>query len=307
MDRRIITLLSLLSLAAGHGLWAAPPVANAEPVSHLLDGRTFYGRERVKGGEERNQVYIFRDGTFEARWWVTAGLHAGPYIARMEGDAILFDAETPGALAEAGPARWQGRVVGDHIEVTGVVQRQNGPPIEVAGRADLGERVRDRILLEQELELARKLPAPGTPEAEQALQRSLQNRTVADISNLATALVSWLADQVPKPDLTGTDPGKVVDLQAYRPVTAGLLRQMLVPKYLSEIPATDGWGHPIEMRLNMKALQGKHVMCLRSPGHDGRFSGESYKVGTFPPDDLDQDIVWCDGFFVRLPELARHP
>lgn len=63
-------------------------------------------------------------------------------------------------------------------------------------------------------------------------------------------------------------------------------------------------GRPIEMRVNLKAPRGKHVMCLRSPGANGKFSGDSYSVGTFPPDDVDQDIVWRDGWFARSPKKA---
>ena len=68
------------------------------------------------------------------------------------------------------------------------------------------------------------------------------------------------------------------------------------------IPFAKGWGHPIEMRLNLEALEGKHVMCLRSPGRDGKFSADSYTMGSFPAADFDQDVVWCDGYFIRWPK-----
>jgi hypothetical protein len=127
---------------------------------------------------------------------------------------------------------------------------------------------------------------------------------MAQIRNLGTALFAWLVDQVPQPGLAATDPGGIVRLQSYPLVTAEQVRQRLVPRYLEKLGTTDGWGRPIEMRVNLKAVQGAHVMCLRSPGRDGRFSGNSYTVGSFPPDDLDQDIVWCDGFFVRWPDKS---
>ena len=59
-------------------------------------------------------------------------------------------------------------------------------------------------------------------------------------------------------------------------VTVEQLRPLLVPRFLATLEATDGWavdgwGRPIEMRVNLKAPTGKHVMCLRSPGADGKF------------------------------------
>jgi hypothetical protein len=300
MDHRIVAILSLLGLAAGQGLWAAPPTA--APVSHLLDGKTFYGREGMKGATERSQIYVFKNGTFEAREWGTNGFHPGPYTARREGNAILFSAETPGSHSEA--ARWQGKVVGDHLEVTGAFSVAGHPPIAVAGKADLGQHARDAMMFEQTMGQGQKLPQPGTPEYEHARQLAFQKITVANIRNLGIPLYSWLTDQVEQVGLAGLKPGDKIDLQSYPLVTAEQMRKLLVPEYLKELDATDGWGHPIELRVALKGLQGKHVMCLRSPGRDGKFSGDSYKLEGFAPADVDQDIVWCDGSFVRWPQRA---
>jgi len=299
MRQRTALLLSLLILATGHGLSAAPPTS-----AHLLDGKTFYGREKVKGGKERNQTYIFKDGTFEAHWWAAAGLQPGPYTATAHGNVVLFTAQTPSKNPEAGLVRWQGKVVGNHIEVTGTLATPNQPPIELSGKADLGEHVRNLMMLKQTLEQM-QIPQPGTPEYEQAQQVYYQKITMSQIRNLGTALFAWLTDQVSQPALTGWDPGQTVQLQPYQLVNTEQIRQRLVPKYLEKLDATDGWGRPIEMRLNLRALRGKHMMCLRSAGRDGKLSGNAYKVGSFPPNDLDQDIVWCDGWFVRWPETAQ--
>lgn len=301
MSRRAVLFLSFLGiLTTGHESWAAPPVG-----AHLLDGRTFYGREKVKGGEVRNETYIFKDGTFEARWWGLTGRKPGPYTARTEGDAILFTAETSSTVPGNGTAHWQGKVVGNHIEVTGVIPWAGHPSVEVSGQADLGDPVREALRFEEWLS---KLPPKGSPEYEQIEQLAHQKRTVADIRNLGTELVYWLDDQGPWPKIAKTRLGKVVSLQSCPVATAERLRQILVPKYAPDVPATDGWGHPIEMRLDLTDHPGRqHVMCLRSPGRDGKFSGDSYKIESFPQDDMDQDIVWCDGWFVRWPEKAQKP
>lgn len=176
--------------------------------------------------------------------------------------------------------------------VTGTIQAKDHPPGEVSGKADLGS----------------KLSPKGTPEYEQIEQLAHQKRTVADIRNLGTALVSWLDDQGPWPKIAKTGLGKVTRLQSCPVATAERLRQMLVPKYIQDVPTTDGWGRPLEIRLDLQAHQGRqHVMCLRSPGRDGKFSGDAYKIESFPQDDMDQDIVWCDGWFVRWPEKAQKP
>ncbi len=46
----------------------------------------------------------------------------------------------------------------------------------------------------------------------------------------------------------------------------------------------------------------RHVILVRRPGKDGKFSGSTYEAGSFDPDDVDQDIVWADGFFIKWPE-----
>ena len=61
---------------------------------------------------------------------------------------------------------------------------------------------------------------------------------------------------------------------------------------------------PIEIRIRPHQGTGQHVVCMRGAGQDGKFSSDSYSIGSFPPGDPNQDIVWCDGRFVRRPEKA---
>jgi len=155
-----------------------------------------------------------------------------------------------------------------------------------------------------------------------ALQKAKQKQTMADVRNAGTAMFSWLTDQVgvlPEPpqerfasqlstyvlaantggDASEQTKSKHFDVDPIPLISYGALRAKLVPQYISEVPRVDGWGHPYEYRLDVKNVLNKTVMSIRSPGRDGKYSGDSYPVESFDPTDYDQDIVWGDGFMVR--------
>jgi hypothetical protein len=142
--------------------------------------------------------------------------------------------------------------------------------------------------------------ASSRPRSSDRDDASAQRRTVADIQNVGTSMFSWVTDQVGAA-AAGQQP---VDLAKYPEVSSyAALKQLLVPKYIREVPERDGWGNPYEYRLNVKnPTAGASVMCIRSPGRDGKFSGPTYAVEAFPRDDYDRDIVWADGFFVQWPK-----
>jgi hypothetical protein len=152
---------------------------------------------------------------------------------------------------------------------------------------------------------------PGSPAApagaggNQDRDREAQKKTIADMRNLGTAMFSWLTDQVGAgaAGQSQTEPaGKAADLAQYSPISHAELEKILVPQYLQTVPERDGWGHPYELYLNVKNVLAPQVMGIRSPGRDGRFSANRYSVGSFPPDQFDEDIVWVDGFFARWPQ-----
>jgi hypothetical protein len=154
-----------------------------------------------------------------------------------------------------------------------------------------------------------------------------QAQTLQDMRNVGTALFSWLTDEVGDDDSPEASPEAAAP-EADQPCTppeqkeAGAdaetqesmeidrlpvisyqeLTQILVPQYITAVPEKDGWGHPFEYRLDRKHLLHKSVMAIRSAGADGTFSGERYKLGAFPLAEMDQDLVWMDGFFIRWPE-----
>jgi len=125
-------------------------------------------------------------------------------------------------------------------------------------------------------------------------------RTVADIRNVGTAMMSWLTDQI-----SAAAAGQsTIATSSYPPTSSGSIASVLVPKYIDGIPSVDGWGNPYEYYLELHDFSKKRIMMIRSAGRDGKFDSEAYAPGPFDPDDPDQDIVWADGFFVRWPQRS---
>jgi hypothetical protein len=128
-------------------------------------------------------------------------------------------------------------------------------------------------------------------------------RTVDVLRTVGRALYAWAGDhpveaaRAESPEAGAVTSVDLSDLPALSPEAAASL---LVPAYLAELPAADGWGHPLEIRLST-APTAPRRFAVRSPGADGRFEGSRYEVGSFAPDDPEADVVWADGYFVRWP------
>ena len=127
-----------------------------------------------------------------------------------------------------------------------------------------------------------------------ALNRSRQKRTMADMRGVALA---WEA--------------RAVDVKAYNasglgytlpaaPITFAELKSILAPTYMGNIPQSDGWGNPLEFRMD-SPIGGvpAAAYAIRSQGRDGRFQ-TAYTAG--PTTDFDCDIVYAEGAFIQWPE-----
>jgi uncharacterized protein len=128
-----------------------------------------------------------------------------------------------------------------------------------------------------------------------------QKRTVADVRNVGTAMLSWLTDQAAAGAAAAAE-STTVNLKDYPSISREKLESILVPQYIQSIPEKDGWGHPYEFFLNTENPIAAEVMAIRSPGRDGSFSGRSYEISAFEPASFDEDIIWVDGFFARWPQ-----
>ncbi len=127
-----------------------------------------------------------------------------------------------------------------------------------------------------------------------------QEVTLERIQVLSRALLSWFTDSAGAA-AAGQSRANAGEIPLSGPEE---FREFLVPRYIEEVPSMDGWGHPLEMRLNPDLSAGGNVFLIRSPGRDGEYSGDSYESYAFPPKDFDHDIVWSDGFFICWPAGA---
>ena len=127
-----------------------------------------------------------------------------------------------------------------------------------------------------------------------ALQKTKQKRTMADIKSLATAWESRAADTKAFNAAGFTMPASAI--------TYDQLTTLLAPTYMRNIPRIDGWGYPLDFAADQPAgaTTQASVYVIRSPGRDGRFSGNSYTPG--PTTEFDCDIVYSGGSFIVWPE-----
>lgn len=135
-----------------------------------------------------------------------------------------------------------------------------------------------------------------------AMQKTKQKRTIADMRITGTALFSWLTDEV-----GAAAAGQVnsnVDLASYgTQKSMAVMESILVPTYLQVVPPRDGWKFTYEYYVKTEDVHARQVMLIRSRGRDNVASSTgSYTVTSFDPTDYDQDVVWADGFMVRWPQ-----
>lgn len=135
-----------------------------------------------------------------------------------------------------------------------------------------------------------------------AIQKSKQKRSVADIRIVGTAMMAWLTDQ----DGAGAAAGQAAstfDFSRVPAVTQAQLEAVLIPQYMQELPLSDGWKNSYEYGLDIATPEGLEIMAMRCRGRNNRVDGGPvYPANSFQPTDYDQDIVWADGQFIRWPE-----
>lgn len=128
------------------------------------------------------------------------------------------------------------------------------------------------------------LAAIAIPNLLSATERSKQKRTMADMRSIASALEAYAIAHNRYPEGS-----TVADLQA-----------PLSPTYLTNVPASDGWGNPIRYRCsNEKGPCSGYE--LTSGGRDKAFEENVDTLSPLGTRNFDCDIIYANGDFMRYP------
>jgi type II secretory pathway pseudopilin PulG len=141
-----------------------------------------------------------------------------------------------------------------------------------------------------------------------ALQKAKQKRTVADMKNTGTAMMSFLTDQMSAAAAgqSATFDTSNVDAdikQGFTEVEA-LLRPSTTFFYMQEVPQQDGWKNDFYLGLDATPNGASAIVALIVSGgsdKDWDDSSPNYTTGPFIATDYAKDIVWADGYFVTWP------
>ena len=124
------------------------------------------------------------------------------------------------------------------------------------------------------------IAAIAIPNLMNAIDRSKQNATMADIRTIGSAIEHYAVDNNCYPTAS--------DIQSLGPV--------LEPTYIKKLPLDDGWGH---MLVYQTADTPGAGYTIRSVGKDGQEQAS-------PPGgvihEFEDDIIYTDGAFVQRPE-----
>jgi Type II secretion system (T2SS), protein G len=114
----------------------------------------------------------------------------------------------------------------------------------------------------------------------ETVERSRQQRTMADMRTLATASEAYATDFNKYPDAKRIDD----------------LRPILVPTYIRVLPTSDAWGTPFAYLVSPDHQRYRFA----SAGPDKKFDPSSLQLGTSPA--KSDDVVFEDGKFLLGPE-----
>ena len=79
------------------------------------------------------------------------------------------------------------------------------------------------------------------------------------------------------------------------------MKRALVPKYIRQLPALDGWNHPFEFRIGDHDKHGQaQGYAIRSLGRDSK--ADTFLYTSHATRNFDEDLVYANGSFVWFPE-----
>ncbi|MEA2164352.1 MAG: hypothetical protein QOK37_2479 [Thermoanaerobaculia bacterium] len=134
--------------------------------------------------------------------------------------------------------------------------------------------------------------------------RSRQKRTMADIRTIATAWEARATD-TNSYSVDGDHDSRAGARQrtsGERRVTPAELARSLEPKYIRNLPRTDGWGMELQFTESDFTASQAQTYIIRSLGSDRRSDRIANLSGATT--SFEDDIIYSNGSFVRYPESA---
>ncbi len=122
------------------------------------------------------------------------------------------------------------------------------------------------------------------PNLLEAMNRSRQSATIADMRTLASALERYAVEKSHYPIVK----------------TVAALRPEIEPRFIKQVPTRDGWEQPLEIAVDSKGVS----YTLRSPGKDGTYREKPPEAGESP---FIVDLVLVDGAWVQGPPDILQP
>ena len=138
-----------------------------------------------------------------------------------------------------------------------------------------------------------------------AMNRSHQKQTMADMRSIATAWEARATDinSYSVGARRNSRAGAGVKMPAEQRVTTAELARALEPTYIRKLPRADGWGIGLQFTTGDYESTGQaQTYMIRSLGSDGRSDRIANLSG--PTKNLEDDIVYSNGSFIRFPEGA---
>jgi general secretion pathway protein G len=136
-----------------------------------------------------------------------------------------------------------------------------------------------------------------------AIQKSKQKRTLADMRITGVAMFAWMTDNWGAAAAGQTGTPSQIDLTKFggekQPQD---MAAILVPQYTQTVPERDGWKNRYHYWLNTASQVSRNAVAVASGGQDGSCGCGTYASGAVDPTDYSQDLVWADGFFIRWPQ-----
>ncbi|MEM1180959.1 MAG: hypothetical protein AAGM22_21645 [Acidobacteriota bacterium] len=135
-----------------------------------------------------------------------------------------------------------------------------------------------------------------------------EGRQIITIRRLRTVLTAVSLDQSERWKSTcppGAITDEIVDLTRFRILPPDEVERLVIRLRLDPEKLTDPWGHPFQFALpEGHGIDSSTCLVVRSAGKDESFTGDRYVVGSYPHDDLEQDMVVVHGYFARWPSAV---